>query len=194
MPGTFASQPHPAALSAASTQASGSTHGNLVIGFVGGVVVLGMLAVLAHRLLIQSKAADSDDLSMTRPVLALVLVGTVVILAASAMTSGDRQTRNLLVGGVVSLGSAAVAFYFSSKGATEARRDLLKATSGTVVPDLHGKTFPQAQEAISLTSLMLVKPDQVPLTTVKTQHPNAGTIAAAGTSVSLVFEAAATHG
>lgn len=151
-------------------------------------MIVGLTSVLIHRFALQAKAPDSDDASMTRPVLALVLVGTVVVLAAGSMTVGSNQTRNLLVGGIVSLASAAVAFYFSSKAATEARRDLLKATSGTAVPDLVGKSFEDAAQTISLTPLVLVKPDPVPATKIKSQEPKAGTTAAAGTTVTLVFE------
>jgi PASTA domain len=165
------------------------TAGGLLIGLVAAVVIAGVASVLTHRLVIQSSQPDSAESSMTRPVLALTLVGTLVLLAAGALTLGDKQTRNLLIGGVVSLSSAAVAFYFSSTGAKEARRDMMKATSGTTVPDLVGKTFMEAQAAISLTSLMLVKPDPDPQTKkITSQRPEAGTSAAAGTTVTLVFE------
>jgi hypothetical protein len=163
------------------------TAGGLLTGFVGLLVIVGILAVLVQRFTIASKGPS--DSSMTRPVLALILVGTLVVLAAASMSMGDTQTRNLLIGGVVSLSSAAMAFYFSSKGATEARRDLLKATAGTLVPDLAGKTFAETQEMVSATSLSLVKPDPAPTPgqIVKSQEPKAHTAAAPGTPLTLTF-------
>jgi hypothetical protein len=163
------------------------TTSGLLVGVVGLVVFVGLISVLIHRFVLQATAPESDDSSMARPVLALVLVGTLVVLAAGSMSIGNTQTRNLLVGGVVSLASAAVAYYFSSKAATEARRDLLKATSGTAVPDLVGKTFDEAAQIISLTPLVLVRPDPVPAGPIKSQEPKAGTTAAAGTTMKLEF-------
>ena len=50
-----------------------------------------------------------------------------------------RQTRNLLVGAMISLASAAAAFYFASTTANEARKDLMGATLGEIiVPTLRG--------------------------------------------------------
>lgn len=164
-----------------------TTQGLLLV-FVGTIVVVGFIAVLVHRFNIQAKSADARDSSMTRPVLALCLVGTLVILAAASLSLKDEQTRNLLVGGVVSLSSAVVAFYFASSGATEARRDLLNATSGTQVPDLEGKTFSEAQAIISLTSLALAKPDPASGSNpIKTHEPKAGTTVPAGTQIKLQF-------
>ena len=163
------------------------TAGGLLTAFVGLLVIIGVLAVLIQRFAIESKGPS--DSSMTRPVLALILVGTMVILATASMSGGNAQTRNLLIGGVVSLSSAAMAFYFSSKGATEARRDLLQATASTLVPDLAGKTLAQAQEILSATSLTLVKPEPspAPQQVVKAQEPKAHTAATPNTRLTLTF-------
>jgi hypothetical protein len=65
----------------------------------------------------------------------------------------DADTRNLLIGGVISLSSGAVAYYFAFSGATEARRDLLAATSGMAyVPNLVVKNLEEAQRIMSGTS------------------------------------------
>lgn len=138
------------------------TLSGFLVGVVGVVVVVSLVSLLIHRFVVQATAPESDDASMARPVLALVLVGTLVVLAAGSMSVGDAQTRNLLIGGVVALASAVVAYYFSSKAATEARRDLLKATSGTIVPDLVGMTFEQAAQTLNLTPLVLATPDPAP--------------------------------
>jgi hypothetical protein len=128
--------------------------------------------------------------SMTRPVLAVLLVGTVLILAAASLTFDDAETRNLLVGGVVSLSSAAVAFYFASSGATEARRDLLTATAATgKVPNLIGKTVEEAQAVMSGTHLVLVLPDPRPVAgaVVSEQNPDAGTTVKGAQEVTVKF-------
>jgi len=154
---------------------------------VGLLVLVGSIAILVHRFRAQSGQPGPDDTSITRPVLALVLVGTLVVLAAASFSISDTQTRNLLIGGVVSLSSGAVAFYFASSGATEARRDLLKATAGTLVPDLKGKTLQEAQAIVSQTSLQLTPPAGPgdPQAIVATQEPAAGGQAMAGTSITV---------
>jgi hypothetical protein len=98
---------------------------------------------------------------MTRPVLPVLLIGT-LLLAAVSLDSGDADTRNLLLSGVVSLSSAAAAFYFASSAATEARRDLLSATvEHQQVPNLVGMTIEQARATVSGVRLALVLPDPV---------------------------------
>jgi hypothetical protein len=86
-----------------------------------------------------------------------------VILAGASFSMGDTQTRNLLVGGLVASSAAAVAFYFASRDADNARRDLLNATLGTEnVPKLEGLKVSQAQAAMSSGSLVLKLPEPVP--------------------------------
>lgn len=162
---------------------------------VGLLVLVGAIAILFHRFRAQKSQPGPDDTSITRPVLALVLVGTLVVLAAASFSIDDDQTRNLLIGGVVSLSSGAVAFYFASSGATEARRDLLKATAGILVPDLTGKTFQDAQAIVSQTSLQLTPPAAPvdPQAIVATQEPAAGGQAMAGTSITVTLTAAETE-
>jgi hypothetical protein len=102
---------------------SNSTLADIVLIAVAVLVLVGLACVALHRLRLQQRRPDAADASMTRPVLAVLLVGTLLILAAASLTFADAQARNLLIGGVVSLGSAAAAFYFASSNAAEARRD-----------------------------------------------------------------------
>src|SRR5436305_914826 len=101
-----------ATLSAAAL--SNDAIAEIVLIAVGGIVLVGLVSVTRHKFRMQKERPASAESSMTRPVLAVLLVGTLVILAAASLTFSDAQTRNLLVGGVVSLGSAAAAFYFAS--------------------------------------------------------------------------------
>jgi len=171
--------------------ATDTTRSNIILVSVGLIVLVGLASILVHRFIMQRKAEGGDS-SMTRPVLALLLVGTVLILAAASLTFDDADTRNLLVGGTVSLSSAAVAFYFASSGATEARRDLLAATVPILdVPNLVGKTLQEAQETMSGTSLALIvadpQPQPQPTDTVKTQVPAAGKAPRGTQTVTVTF-------
>jgi hypothetical protein len=167
------------------------TGGGVLVALVCLLVLIAIVAVLLHRILSAKDGTDASDRSVARPTLALLLVGTLAILATASLTMSDKETRNILVGGIVSLSSAAVAFYFSSKGATEARRDLLKATSGVTVPELVGKTLSQAREIVSGTSLTLAKVDQEPGPDVvsTSQDPKAGQTLMPGSAISLTFPA-----
>jgi hypothetical protein len=180
------SEPSPSPSAVVPTVAGNNTSA-VLLWLIGTTVVVGLVAVLAHRFIIQMKAADAADSSMTRPVLAVLLVGAVVILAAASLTGDDSQTRNILVGGVVSLCSAAAAFYFASSGATEARRDLMKATSGAVeVPDVRGKTVADAKATLDAAGLTLLLWDSPAAgAVIDDQSPSAGTMISGWNSVTV---------
>jgi uncharacterized membrane protein len=180
-----------------------STRANVVLVAVGLIVLVGLVSVVIQRFISQSQtrrpsgtrqdSANPVESTMTRPVLAVLLVGTVLVLAAASLTFDDAEARNLLVGGVVSLSSAAVAFYFASSGATEARRDLLAATGATVeVPNLVGRTLADAYKIMSAHNLTLTPSDPPPGPTdvVSTQTPAAGTTVKTGRAVAVTFKAA----
>ncbi|GEA90241.1 hypothetical protein CCE01nite_41900 [Cellulomonas cellasea] len=165
---------------------------DLVLGGIALVVVLGLISVLVHRFIMQHRADAGAEASMTRPVLAVLLVGTLLILAAASLSFNDAGARNLLIGGVVSLSSAAAAFYFASSSATEARKDLLAATGGAaaLVPDLIGKTLDEARGVMSATSLLLVAPEPPPAAAnapIVRQLPPAGAAARGGDAIRIFF-------
>ena len=178
-----------------------STRANIVLACVGLIVLVGLVSIVVQRFIAQSmkkkeRAQDASatavESSMTRPVLAVLLVGTLLILAAASLTFDDPQARNLLVGGVVSLSSAAAAFYFASSGASEARRDLLTATGATAqVPNLVGKTLVEVHKIMSDHNLRLAPPDPAPdpAQVVGTQSPDAGTTVRSGQFVRVTFRA-----
>jgi PASTA domain len=168
----------------AETAIMKSPQSTIFLVVVGLAVLLCLGVVVRHRLKMQSNmskskgtaAVNEPEPTMTRPLMAILLVGSVVILAAASLTFADAETRNILVGAIVSLSSAVVAFYFASSGATEARRDLLAATGELqAVPDLVGKTVNEALAIMGSSHLALVLPEkQPPGSTVKTQDPKAG--------------------
>jgi len=156
---------------------------------LGSLVLLALAAVVAVIIYSFARPNDPSVPGITRSMLALVLVGGLMILAGASFAAGvDAQTRNLLLGGVVASASAAVAFYFASRSAESARRDVLNAALGTeVVPDLVGKTVSEAQAVTSRGSLMLKLPDPAPASTdkVKSQSHAAGTSAPRGTVITV---------
>ncbi|MDP9903297.1 PASTA domain-containing protein [Arthrobacter bambusae] len=152
--------------------------GNLVVWFVIVIVLVSLAFVIRFRFTQEKKGGVAT--SLTRPLLAILLVGSVTLMAAASLTLSDQSGADLqkmLVGAVISLSSAAVAFYFASASATEARKDLLSATSTkAVVPDLVSKTVDQARQLISGTAFTLKVPDNTAGDKViVTQNPPPGT-------------------
>jgi hypothetical protein len=166
----------------AESQASGWLPGSLI-----GLVGIGLVAALTYTFLMR-KASGQEGSGIVRATLALVLVGGLMLLAgASFAATATEQTTNLLVGGIVASASSAVAFYFASRGAQDARRDMLGAVFGTeTVPKLEKLSLAEAKEAMSRTSLTLEVPGSPqPTAVVKTQSVPAGTPVAKGTPVSV---------
>lgn len=162
--------------------------GATILWFSMLLAVAGLLAVVMHRFIMQRRAVGTGETSMTRPVLAVLLVGAVVVLAAASLSIEDAQARSLLVGGIVSLSSAAAAFYFASANATEARRDLLKATTEFLtVPDLTGRTTEQARVMATAMGLKLVLPTPTPdpAATIASQTPDPNTRIRSGESIAV---------
>ncbi|GIH97936.1 hypothetical protein Psi01_85660 [Planobispora siamensis] len=120
--------------------------------------------------------------------LALVLVGSLVLVTGAAMSGSNTQLANLLVGGVVASAAGAVSFYFASRGAEEARKDMLHAALGTeMVPDLKGHKVAEAQAIISAMSLKLALPTPAPAADdkISNQDPSPGTSVPRGAAVTI---------
>src|SRR5262249_10173013 len=99
----------------------------------------------------------------------------------------DPNLRNTVFGGLIASVGAAVAFYFSSKAADQARKDILNAAFGTeTVPDLSDMKEADAAAALGKTSLKLeVSPDSSKSVNavVKSQQPLKDSIVGKGSSV-----------
>ena len=159
-----------------------------LMGSLMVLVGVGILASVIYSFLRLTRS--SDPAGIVRAMLALVLVGGLVILAGASFSMGDTQTRNLLLGGLVASASAAVAFYFASRNADNARRDLLNAAFGSeTVPKLIGLTVSAAQDAMSTRSLVLKLPEQIPEgdPQIASQEVASGTSVAKGTIVGVGF-------
>jgi PASTA domain len=159
-----------------------------LLGSLVALVGVAILAAIIFSFMGLARVSGQDGIGIVRAMLSLVLVGGLIILAGASFSMGDVQTRNLLIGGLVASTSAAVAFYFASRGAQDARRDLLSATLGTeTVPKLVDLTVSQAQAAMSSGALVLKLPEPVPAAdaTVATQDIAAGTSVPRGTPVTV---------
>lgn len=162
---------------------------------VGSLVTLVLIATIGsilytfipiiYALVKKDKPASSPGI--IRAMLALALVGGLIILTGASLNGHDSQATNLLIGGVVASASAAVAFYFASRSAQEARQDLLNAALGTeTVPTLVGLSVAQAQVALSNTSLKLILPTPPPAGNIATQSIQPGTTVVKGTAISVM--------
>jgi hypothetical protein len=75
------------------------------------------------------KSSDNEAQSFLRGWLATTLVLVLSVACIGAFELDDAQLRNTLIGGIVASAGTAIAFYFSSKGADAARKDLLKTAT-----------------------------------------------------------------
>ena len=161
---------------------------------LGSLITLAGLAIVATIVLIfitRNQPTDQRGAGVVRPLLALLLVGGLLILAGASftLTDADSQTRNLLIGGIVASAAGAVAFYFASRGADEARKDMLSAAFGTeTVPQLVGMTVDQAKSSMSVGPFALIVPQGAqPNTVITDQRPKGGSTVQRGSSVEIVI-------
>lgn len=92
---------------------------------VGGMLLAGAV-VIAGRALVKSDP-NSGAGSVVRSWIAISLVMGLLVFCATAFLINDASLRSTLFGGLIASVGAAVAFYFSSKGADQARADILNA-------------------------------------------------------------------
>jgi len=151
----------------------------------------GSVAGNAHTTPAQTTAPNDADATLVRSWIAISLVAGLLIFCAVAFSINDSSLRSTLFGGLIASVGAAVAFYFSAKGADQARQDILSAALGTVeVPNLVKMSVTAAREAISKTPLQLVlnNPNAHVSDTVTEQSPHAGTEVRNGSKVSVTTE------
>jgi Putative Ig domain len=144
-----------------SSPASGTTlltsgEGILLLWLTaGGLVAIGILVIIARRLVDEGDASRKASSpggkgtrrgqrdqagSVIRSWLAVSLVFALVVFSAAAFLIDDDTVRSLLWGGLIASAGTALAFYFSSKSADQARADFL----GAAVTLAQGPTKPTA--------------------------------------------------
>jgi hypothetical protein len=126
-----------------------------VLGIAAGAIIVAGLIVLWGRTVM--KSSGETDQSLVRSWLALTLVIGLVLFCGVALFLNDTNLRSVHIGRLTASAGTAIAFYFSSKSADQARQDILKATFGTeTVPDLVRCTREKALGLLGQTSLQLV--------------------------------------
>jgi hypothetical protein len=166
---------------------------------VAGTVILAGMVVIAGRAALAALApkqpaqAGDSGASIVRSWIAISLVAGLLIFCAVTFAINDSTLRSTLFGGLVASVGAAVAFYFSSKSADQARQDVMSAALGTTeVPNLVGtpppsKTIADARATISEAPLKLVvnDPNAADDYIVTGQSPTQGTSVRNGSKVSV---------
>jgi hypothetical protein len=91
---------------------------------VGGMLLAGVVVIVGRSLLSGKKDSDQAG-SLVRSWIAIALVMGLLVFCAGALYLPDATTRSTMFGGLIASVGAAVAFYFSSQGADQARSDVL---------------------------------------------------------------------
>lgn len=165
--------------------------GSLVLWAVVGIILAsGLVIILGRAVLAQKQSDQTGDSasSIVRSWIAISLVAGLLLFCGVAFAIDDSTLRSTLFGGLVTSVGAAVAFYFSSKSADQARQDVISAALGTTeVPDLVGKNIADARAAISETPLALVVSDSHAAggSVVTHQSPAKGTSVRSGSKVTI---------
>jgi hypothetical protein len=120
-------------LSASSSPVLSAGQAELLLWLVvGGVIGAGLLAVWACSPT-KRKRLDPTK-SLIRSWIAISLVLGLLLFCATAFLIDDSPLRSTLFGGLIASTGSAVAYYFSSRTADQARADILTATSRLAGP------------------------------------------------------------
>jgi hypothetical protein len=92
---------------------------------VAGMLAAGLVVILARTKV--PAGADEQAVSVLRSWIAISLVFGLLVFCAAAFLIDAPALRSTLFGGLIASVGAAVAFYFSSKTADQARSDILQA-------------------------------------------------------------------
>jgi len=139
----------------------------------------------------KGSAAFEVGASVVRSWIAISLVIGLLLFCALTFAVPDPTLRSTLIGALTASVGSAMAYYFSTKSAEQARQDLMTTIAGSeVVPDLHGMNAATAATTLGKTSLKLeINPPgfKDPTATVLTQNPNRGVSAPKGSSVQVTM-------
>lgn len=173
--------------------------GWVVLVTISAVIILTGLVVILGRYWLENKRpsdqsdqgpGESSDSSGTlvRSWIAIALVSGLLVFCAVALSNGNTSLQSTLFGGLVASVGAAVAFYFSSKSAEQARQDVLSASQPMIeVPGLQGLAISDARAEMAKTALQLVirNAGALPGDVVTNQAPPAGTSVRSGSKVTV---------
>ena len=113
-------------LSASSTGVLPFSQGITLLALVvGGSLMAGIIVIVGRGR--PKSGKDGQSSSIIRSWISITLVLALVVFCAGAFLIDDGNLRSTLFGGLIASVGAAVAFYFSSKSADQARADVLNA-------------------------------------------------------------------
>jgi hypothetical protein len=139
-------------LASTSTAPLTSSQTALILALVLGGALLAGLVVILGRWVISPRRNEASS-SVVRSWLAISLVLGLLIFCGASFELDDTTLRSTLMGGLVASVGAAVAFYFSSKGADQARTDILNSAAalarGAMAPTAFGDATPPGATANS---------------------------------------------
>jgi hypothetical protein len=101
---------------------------------IGGALLAGLVIILARHAVSSPKSEPAS--SVVRSWIAVSLVLGLLAFCAASFRIDDSTLRSTLFGGLITSVGAAIAFYFSSKSADQARTDILRSAGD--VPGRHG--------------------------------------------------------
>lgn len=169
------------------------------------MVIFAGIVVAAGRTLLEGRKGNADpaqgggaptdadqspDMTLIRSWLAITLVAGLLLFCAASFAIDDTTLRSSLLGGLVANSGAGVAFYFASKSADQARRDILDAGQFRIVmPSLLGKNLAEIQAILASTPLHLTVPATAPdpVALCKVQYPVANQPIPATSTVMVTF-------
>lgn len=122
-----------------------TSHGTLILWLlVGGIIAAGIVIIIGRNLLKDGQGGQAA--SLIRSWIAISLVIGLLVFCITALLTTDSSLQNTLFGGLIASTAAAIAFYFSSKGADQARADILNAVTtigkGNAKPSAFSKSSP----------------------------------------------------
>jgi hypothetical protein len=122
-----------------------AAHASLILWLVvAGVIAAGVVIMVGRNWL--KSGQDGQAASLIRSWIAISLVIELLIFCAATLLGTDTSLQSTLLGGLIASTGAAIAFYFSSKGADQARADILNAVTtlgqGGTKPSAFSKIAP----------------------------------------------------
>jgi hypothetical protein len=106
---------------------------------VGGVIVAGGVVIVGRLLLKQGQGGTAA--SLIRSWIAISLVIGLLMFCAASLLGNNSPLQSTLFGGLIASTGAAIAFYFSSQQANEARADILNAAASIGQAAIKPSTF-----------------------------------------------------
>jgi Putative Ig domain len=125
---TLSGTPSPSPSPSPSVIGTPTAHGTLILWLlIAGIIVAGVVIIFGRNLLESGKGGPAA--SLIRSWIAISLVIGLLIFCAAALLGNNTSLQSSLFGGLIASTGAAIAFYFSSKGADQARADILNAAA-----------------------------------------------------------------